>query len=401
MLTSSQLTAIHAILEDIAGLVGAPALVEDAEHIVIAYSEHDEPGDPVRASTILGKRASAEVAAWLAAMQISDCAGPVQVPPNPALGMQARICFPLRGRDELLGYLWFIDPDLDMSDFDLERAGSSAQALIRCLLPRRPQGETVAPTAMRDALRGSPTPSPVLQRLSDRRLETGGVYRVAAIRAVGAHPSAPVVRHVLTRLTRQLEQASPLSSVVDDVGRVLFVDHQGSPDPAALALRVTAGIADEVVVGVGDPVGDLSSMALADTTALDAATCAALWPQLAPVVNWPDGDLYRLVPACAHPRSPTAEIVRQLRALIRSADHEHLATTVETYLDLAGHAQETAAALTLHRATLYQRLQRFVEVTGLDIKDGPVRSFVHLSLKAARFAEFRQSVDTCRHLRRN
>lgn len=273
--------------------------------------------------------------------------------------------------------------------------------MSRCLVPHRPPGETVPPALMRAALSGKPTQSLVLQRLTDRRLETGGALRVIAVRAVGTHPSAAVVRHVLTRLTRQLEPGAPLASVVDDVGRLLFVDHPAGEDPAVLARYATRGVEQEVVVGLGDPVRELRTLPVADGSALDATTCAAVWPQLGPVVDWPVSGLYRLVPACAPPGSPTADLVRRLRELLRSAEHEHLVTTVETYLDLAGHAQETAAVLTLHRTTLYQRLQRFVDVTGLDLKDGPVRSFVHLLVKAARFEEFGPPVDICRQLRRN
>lgn len=401
MRTEARLEAIHAILDDIATLVGAPALVEDPEHVVIAYSEHDDPGDLVRASTILGRRAAPAVAAWLAELGISRSLGPLQVPANPTLGMQPRICFPLWGRDQLLGYLWFIDPDLDMSAFDLDRAAASAQAVTRCLLPRRPQGETVPPPVMRDLLSGRPGPSLILERLSDRRLETGGRLRIAAARATGEHPSGAVVRHVLARMTQQLELDSPLASVVDDVGLLLFVEHSLGRDPLAAARRASEGVTDDVVVGIGDPVRDVESLPVAQTTALDAAACAVIWPELGPVVSWPDAELYRLLPPCAAPESPVAATVRTLRQLICSPEHEHLVTTVETYLDLAGHAQEAAAALTLHRATLYQRLQRFVEVTGLDIKLGPVRSVVHLSLKAARFAEARDPVDTCRQVYEN
>lgn len=402
MTTAARLDAIHAILDDIAGLVGSPALVEDPQHVVIAYSEHSDPGDVVRAETILGKRASPEVACWLARMGIAEAAGPVTVPPNPALEMYPRICFPLRAHGQLLGYLWFIDEDMDMSPFDVERAMASATALTRWLLPHRSIGETLPSAVMRGLLAGHPSTSHHLERLADRRLETEGRYRVLAVRPTGARPSGALVRHLLRTMTRQFELGSPLASVVDDVGRLVLVETAGGPDPAEVAHRTGRGIAGDAVIGIGDPVDDLDDLPTADATALHAGACAAIWPSLGPVVDWPSAGLYRLVPPCALPDSPSAAVVDLLRELMGLPELEHLVTTVETYLDLAAHAQEAAAALNLHRATLYQRLQRFTEVTGLDVKDGEMRSFVHLAVKAARFAaDAGRRGDSCRPLRRN
>jgi DNA-binding PucR family transcriptional regulator len=61
-----------------------------------------------------------------------------------------------------------------------------------------------------------------------------------------------------------------------------------------------------------------------------------------------------------------------------------LAGTAETFLDCAGSASRAAAALQVHRQTLYYRLARIAELTGLDLADGEARLLLHASLKAAR-----------------
>ncbi|NJP69214.1 PucR family transcriptional regulator [Streptomyces sp. ventii] len=70
-------------------------------------------------------------------------------------------------------------------------------------------------------------------------------------------------------------------------------------------------------------------------------------------------------------------------ALLRP-DHRELARTVESYLDHAGQAGRTAAALGVHRQTLYYRLSRVEQLTGLDLSDGADRLLLHMALKAAR-----------------
>ena len=46
--------------------------------------------------------------------------------------------------------------------------------------------------------------------------------------------------------------------------------------------------------------------------------------------------------------------------------------------------QRAAARLRVHRQTLYYRLSRVAELTGLDLADGDDRLLLHLGLRAAR-----------------
>ncbi|SCD76361.1 PucR C-terminal helix-turn-helix domain-containing protein, partial [Streptomyces sp. DfronAA-171] len=64
--------------------------------------------------------------------------------------------------------------------------------------------------------------------------------------------------------------------------------------------------------------------------------------------------------------------------------HAELARTVEVFLDHAGQAGRTAAALGIHRQTLYYRLSRVEQLTGLDLDDGEHRLLLHMGVKAAR-----------------
>ncbi len=54
------------------------------------------------------------------------------------------------------------------------------------------------------------------------------------------------------------------------------------------------------------------------------------------------------------------------------------------FLDRAGQAGRTAAALGIHRQTLYYRLSRIQQITGLDLNDGEDRLLLHMAVKRAR-----------------
>ncbi|WP_460367220.1 PucR family transcriptional regulator, partial [Actinocorallia lasiicapitis] len=90
-----------------------------------------------------------------------------------------------------------------------------------------------------------------------------------------------------------------------------------------------------------------------------------------PIARWDELGPYRLLTDAVDP------------CVLPLLAHEALRTTAETYLDLAGHAQRTADALTIHRQTLYYRLGRIEELTGLDLAEGRDRLTLHMSLKSA------------------
>ena len=88
----------------------------------------------------------------------------------------------------------------------------------------------------------------------------------------------------------------------------------------------------------------------------------------------------------------SADAVRGLAAEAASVDgasgwqtFKHITLPhMRRYLELAGSVKATAAALQVHRQTLYYRLSRIEQVTGLDLSDGEDRLRLHLGLIVGR-----------------
>ncbi|MGB8945578.1 MAG: helix-turn-helix domain-containing protein, partial [Streptomyces sp.] len=97
------------------------------------------------------------------------------------------------------------------------------------------------------------------------------------------------------------------------------------------------------------------------------------------VAQWSEVGPYRLLTSL--PAEATEDPVA--RALLSPA-HRELARTAEVYLDCAGQAGRTAAELGIHRQTLYYRLSRVEQLTGLDLDEGEDRLLLHMILKASR-----------------
>ncbi|MEU9373314.1 helix-turn-helix domain-containing protein [Streptomyces sp. NPDC048255] len=149
------------------------------------------------------------------------------------------------------------------------------------------------------------------------------------------------------------------------------------PGPAGVAGG--AGVPAAPSAGVADPVRALADLSTAWRQATAAARAAAAQPRLGPVAEWSAIGPYRMLADLASDpaHDPAA------RALLTPA-HRELARTAEVFLDCAGQAGRAAAALGIHRQTLYYRLARVEQLTGLDLDEGEDRLLLHMALKAAR-----------------
>ncbi|MER7342314.1 helix-turn-helix domain-containing protein [Streptomyces sp. NPDC000075] len=155
-----------------------------------------------------------------------------------------------------------------------------------------------------------------------------------------------------------------------------------SGEAAAVAGAATgagSGGAYGVTAGVSDPVRGLGELPAAWGQAVASARAAAAQPRLGPVAQWAEIGPYRMLAALA--AGPVDDPAT--RALLSPA-HRELARTAEVFLDCAGQAGRAAAALGVHRQTLYYRLGRVEQLTGLDLDAGEDRLLLHMALKAAR-----------------
>ncbi|MEU0634432.1 helix-turn-helix domain-containing protein, partial [Streptomyces sp. NPDC005989] len=127
------------------------------------------------------------------------------------------------------------------------------------------------------------------------------------------------------------------------------------------------------------PRGVLTPRAAPGPAAAPAARAATAESRFGPVARWSAIGPYRLLTALP----PEAVADPAVRTLL-TPPHKDLARTAEVFLDCAGQASRTAAALGVHRQTLYYRLSRIQQLTGLDLNDGEDRLLLHMALKSAR-----------------
>jgi hypothetical protein len=376
------------LVDEISELLGAPATLENRDFELIAFGAYDSEGeldasalDPVRARSILTRRSTPAVRAWFEGFGITRATGPVRIPPTPEAGVyRGRVCLPVRHRGVVLGYVWLLEEDPGPTGAQLA-AAMEVTGRIGALLADEAQAGADLTRELRAVL--------AAERDWQHDMAVAELRTALGPRADGPHtmvcvapwPSAdpndaPSVRTIpgATALGTVAWGAAAQSLAV--LVRLRALDNPAPATSAAARLLERAGGA---AAGVSAARSGLAGLGTAWREASAAARAALAEPRLGPVADWASIGPFRLLTALPADAAQDPAV----RTLLLPA-HRELARTAEVYLDHAGQAGRTAAALGIHRQTLYYRLSRVEQLTGLDLDDGEHRLLLHMALKAAR-----------------
>ncbi|MFJ4370706.1 PucR family transcriptional regulator [Streptomyces chartreusis] len=386
------------LVDEISELLGAPATLENRDFELIAFGAYDSEDeldasalDPVRARSILTRRSTSAVRTWFEGFGITRATGPVRIPRTPEAGVyRGRICLPVRHRGVVRGYVWLLDDDPGPTDQQLTAAMEVA-ARIGALLADEAQHGADLSRELRAALtaeRGWQGDMAIAELRTALGPRADGVHTVVCVAPwPSADPDdAPSVRTVphATALCTVPWGASGQSLAV--LVRLRSPEVRTAAQAAASRLLKEAPAARpprrggvQVAAGLGEPRTGLAELGTVWQEASAAARAALAEPRLGPVAEWSLIGPYRLLTSLS-PQTVHDSVV----APLLSPAQQELARTAEVYLDCAGQAGRTAAELGIHRQTLYYRLSRVEQLTGLDLDDGEDRLLLHMALKGAR-----------------
>ncbi|MFE4264358.1 PucR family transcriptional regulator [Streptomyces sp. NPDC056883] len=404
------------LVDEISALLGAPATLENRDFRLIAFGAHDSDDDlamdPVRTRSILTRQSTAAVRSWFEGFGIARATGPVRIPATPDAGVfRGRICLPVRYRGIVQGYVWLLDqepgPDAEALDAAMEvaqriglllaeeaRAGADlSREFLAVLTAGRGWQQDMAVAALRVALgpsgEGAHAAVCVSPWSGEAPASVPGAAAVCVVPWRGAgeqepHPGGGGPAGQCLAVLIRLRGADPLAPALTAISRLMpgaAGAAGGKTTAPAAAAGVTAGVGHPagVTAGVSDPVRALTALPAAWQQATAAARAAAAGPRLGPVAQWSAIGPYRMLASVAE-EALDDPVTRALRG----PANPELARTAEVFLDCAGQAGRAAAALGIHRQTLYYRLSRVEQLTGLDLDEGEDRLLLHMALKAAR-----------------
>jgi DNA-binding PucR family transcriptional regulator len=300
----------------------------------------------------------------------------------------SRLCLPVRWHGVTYGYLWLLDEHGDIDEARVPAAAELAERAGALMAQQARSREELAFT-VQDLLSAD---SEAVGRAAETIHEIGLLGRqvpVAAVvlRLVSSVPAPPAPMN-LWRLPRSVLAASgdEYNTFVVPVGTAGLETARDIARQAwdLYAERLAPAARSGLVVGIGGIRPDLAQARDSWLEARLATRVAEAVESLRPIAAWPQLGVYRLL-ACG-PQGALASAVLDpaVRRLLEQGDPD-LRHTALAYLSAGGNVQETATTLNVHRQTVYYRLQKIEQVTGLSLSRGDDRLVLHLGLTMAPF----------------
>lgn len=390
---------IQDLVDALAARLHRSVAVDDPNIRLVAASRHFGDEDAVRIQSILGRQVDEELERRVLAMGIRQLTTARKIDLEEE-GVKPRVCVPVRCSGKLMGFLWLID-DGALSGGQIGEATEVADRIgVRlyhrevALERRRARQEIL----LRGLLSSEPgTRADTLRGLRDEDLLGHSPHLTVAVISSprrGDDPATPS-EALLTRAADRLLKSQPEDGALAWVGRtrlvILFQGRDSRSCGAERQLRsalvdLRTASARRWTAGLGNADGGLQEAHRAYERALIAVRAAEHLPEFGDVVMWENIGVYGTLATLAPHDLSLSAYPAALTALARQRNGSTMLQTAETFLDLAGNVHNTAAALHIHRGTLYQRLSRIEQLSGLDLSNGVDRLTLHLGIKLARLA---------------
>jgi hypothetical protein len=382
---------IQYLVDALASRLGRAVVVDDQDLRLIAVSEDFGDADPARIWSLLHRRTRPEDVSY---PEIKQLAGPARIPENPALELWQRLCVPIRCQGLLLGFTWITDRYSDLTDDQIADAAQTAEA-IGVLLHRRLVAAADELQLRQQVVEQLLSEDPVARHAAreealDRGLLDDGQaavmvagYRDGAGQGLSsAGPAAFTV--AVERFCRGMARTSALAAfwprravvVLVRLGEFADGDLAEAGDALLAELKSEPSRAGGWRVGVSGPAAGLLELATAQRQASIACSLAADGA----AACWSTLSADALLAQLAAPAPQGIIIPDGVLALLADPAAPILASTVETFLDCAGDVQRAARELHVHRTTLYYRLGRAEQISGLSLRNGRDRLLLHLAL---------------------
>ncbi|WP_111721149.1 CdaR family transcriptional regulator [Homoserinimonas sp. OAct 916] len=386
------MSSFQSELERFSRRVQRALAVDDTDFVLIAHTAGDGREDGTRVESILYRRTAEAAIAHGISYGIDTATEPVRLPANESIGYDARVCVPLVVGAVRLGYLWVIDNDDSLQQWQYDALSSGARALSASLYATT-HGDGTQITDDRwvvtRLLSDDPTDREAARLVVEEGWASAPVLGVVFTAAAGADHD-----QLTSALTRTFDGLKTLAADVTETETVLLVANTGmsgtfahdvlSRASAALHKLNPATGAPVWCAGVGPRVEELDDIRTSVDRARLCLHLADRMPGFGTVVAWSDLGAYHVLLQLPLDNGPSDLVDPRVRRLIDADSTGQLVATLESYLRSGGSPKAVSDELHIHRASLYYRLSRITEICGLSPADGDDRFQLDLGLRMAR-----------------
>lgn len=330
---------VQAAVDELTAALGQSVLIEDQDQHPVWWCTKG-PVDPTRMRTILHREVKPPAAAVVPKFKLRRATGPVHTPAVPEAEMWARWAVPVRHQGHFLGLLWILDPQESLRESDLRPALDCAELAGAVLAQRRNSAESIRllRDQLIDRLLHGPDDEAVRELARIEQVPHDALVQVEAPAATGGWGlPGDMSAHIVARGPRPATSGAPL------------------------------------------PLGRLGQ-AVRRAEATRRAIAAGARPD---PPTWDGLGAWRLVVAA--PDDLATESIHPAAAVLGAHNRGDLLATARVIADNGGDVAAAAAQLHVHRTTLYYRVDRIKELTGVDLQDGRARTNLQLALWLAAY----------------
>ncbi|MGC4938630.1 PucR family transcriptional regulator [Kribbella sp. DT2] len=394
---------LQPIVDRLAEQIGRNVAIDDPQMHLLAYSAQVGPTDLQRVQSVLQMKVEESLVKHVYRQGIGSAEAPVLVRGIAELAFLDRRCFPVRCQGLLFGFLWIIDEDHSLPAESMELCVAAAVAAGEILMRERFLNDErrVREADLLGGLLGSD------ERVRARSYDEGLQEQLfgpaeacccVLIRDLGNDGSTPgsatALDHLLRNLGQRVAPLSAMALVKDRGARGVLLVHGDEQtigrfvDDTARALLTEAveSLPEAVVpsVGVGSVERSVAQARSSYQTAKLATTVGSHVEEFGTVTVWSRLGVYQLLARFPGVATREAPLPAAVRTLLEDKNAEQMVETLEAYLDLGGSVQACVKQLQLHRTSLYYRISRIEQLTGLSLSNGEDRLLLHVGLKLAR-----------------
>ncbi|MGW3608064.1 PucR family transcriptional regulator [Micromonospora sp. NPDC005161] len=392
---------LQELVEALAQELQRSVAVDDAGLRLLASSAHYEDVDKARLSSLVGRRVSGATRDYVLGQGVQHWHQPTILHANAEVGLEKdRLGFPLRSKYELLGFVWLLDDGTLTAD-EIALTEETARR-IEELLTRKAQSAVDADFEIEAIVLALLAGDAASRKQAAEDLRDLGLFQraeafsVVALqtRPTGHGDSEATMRDAVRRGITQAMQGHLRDMFAYAAGTpqsLLIVGHRASPSraqrtAAARAIyeamdRFAPDVATVATIGTSQVVDSLSRLHEAFDQAVAATEVARTLGRS--MTLWDDHPLESLLQSWLRPQLGWHLVPAEIEKLMQQpAD---VAEIVQVLLDAGGNVAEVASTLHLHRTTVYYRLNRLKESTGIDLNNGSTRLLIHLWLRGRRF----------------
>lgn len=374
---------LQAIVEQLAERLQRSVIIDDSALQPLATSAQLGRLDEVRIEAVLHRRNDERVLAWIRAHKVHQARRPVRIPASAELGTLPRLVIPLLSHGRDLGFLWLID-DPQLTPGQIDEATSAAAEATAVLAEQMAQASDSAETGRRlvDGLLSADlrTRAAALDEMREVAIPTDGAPYLALsvidMSSTAADESSRrLARAAEAALSRVGSRAVVFGSPRE--GQLVGLTAERRGELVLRALRSTGG---DLAIGTRAQVAGLEAVYGALSDAYFAAEVAAAVPVYGRTADWGKLGSYAGLQNVQRTSESLERICPNVSALW-AGPGDLYEETARAYLRHGANAQKTAAALHVHRTTLYWRLDNIERLVGIDLSDGDDRFRLHLALK--------------------